>query len=245
MLSACGAALLAALPSFVGSATALRAVVALLGFAYVLYTIGRSGERVGRLTTVACWVVVASGAWLIGLPFAGYVLVHIGLVWLVRSLYFYSGLLPALADLGLSLLGAAFAVWAAQRSDSAWLVLWCFFLVQSFHVLIPASLTRGATARDAGRRIHASAPRGRGRRAAPVLVDSLINPHGASNMKTNILVTGVVLATVGTVLLYPTIRGNAAVTPTTQRHRACDRARRGDSASRSCSCSTRRAAWAG
>ena len=32
-------------------------------------------------------------------------------------------------------------------------------------------------------------------------------------MKTNILVTGVVLATVGTVLLYPTIRGNAAVTP--------------------------------
>jgi len=32
-------------------------------------------------------------------------------------------------------------------------------------------------------------------------------------MKTNILITGVVLATVGAVLLYPTIRGNAAVTP--------------------------------
>jgi Mg-chelatase subunit ChlD len=32
-------------------------------------------------------------------------------------------------------------------------------------------------------------------------------------MKTNILVTAVVLATLGTVLLYPTIRGNAAVTP--------------------------------
>ena len=31
-------------------------------------------------------------------------------------------------------------------------------------------------------------------------------------MKTNILVTGIVLATVGTVLLYPTIRGNAAAT---------------------------------
>ena len=28
-------------------------------------------------------------------------------------------------------------------------------------------------------------------------------------MKTNILVTGLVLATVGAVLLYPTIRGNA------------------------------------
>ena len=32
-------------------------------------------------------------------------------------------------------------------------------------------------------------------------------------MKTNILVTGIVLTTVGAVLLYPTIRGNAAVTP--------------------------------
>jgi Mg-chelatase subunit ChlD len=32
-------------------------------------------------------------------------------------------------------------------------------------------------------------------------------------MKTNILVTGLVLATVGTVLLYPTIRGNAAMPP--------------------------------
>jgi hypothetical protein len=143
VLSACGAALLATLPPLVGTGTALRAVVALLGFAYVLHAIGQSGERVGRVTTIAGWVVGASAAWLLGLPFAGYVLVHLGLVWLVRSLYYYSGLLPALADLGLTLLGAAFAVWAARRSDSAWLVLWCFFLVQAFHVLIPASLARG------------------------------------------------------------------------------------------------------
>jgi len=36
-------------------------------------------------------------------------------------------------------------------------------------------------------------------------------------MKTNILVTGIVLTTVGMVLLYPTIRGNAAVTPPSPR----------------------------
>jgi hypothetical protein len=142
VLSAGGAALLAALSSLLGYATALRAVVAVLALAYLLYSIGRSGERVGRVTTVACWVVIASAAWLIGLPIAGYVLVHVGLVWLVRSLYYYSGLLPALADLGIAVLGAAFAVWAAQRSESAWLVLWCFFLVQAFHVLIPASLAQ-------------------------------------------------------------------------------------------------------
>jgi hypothetical protein len=147
VFSACGAALLAALTPWLGGAAALRAVVALTGFAYVVYVIARSGERVGRLTTIACWLVVAGGAWLVGLPLVGYVLLHVGLAWLVRSLYHYSGLLPALADFGLSLLGAAFAVWAAQRSGSAWLALWCFFLVQSFHALIPPALAqRGGSA---------------------------------------------------------------------------------------------------
>ena len=149
VFSACGAALLAALSPWLGSETALRAVVALLGFAYAAYIIGRSGERVGRLTTIACWLVVAGGAWLLDLPLVGFVLLHIGLAWLVRSLYHYSGLLPALADFGLSLLGAAFAVWAAQRSGSPWLALWCFFLVQAFHALIPAPLQRGSAALEA------------------------------------------------------------------------------------------------
>ena len=143
ILSVCGAALLGALAPWLGLGLALRAVIALLGFAYVIHAIGRSGERVGRITTIVCWLAIASAAWLVELPLVAYVLVHLGLVWLVRSLYYYSGLLPALADLGLTLLGAAFAVWAAQRADSAWLAFWCFFLVQAFHVSIPASLTRG------------------------------------------------------------------------------------------------------
>ncbi len=160
--SACGAALIAALAPWLGGGTAVRAVVALLGFAYVLYAIASSRERVGRITTVACWLAIACGAWLLSPPLAGYVLLHVGLVWLVRSLYFYSGLVPALADLGLSLLSAAFAAWAAQRSGSAWLALWCFFLAQAFHVLIPASLMQSGkaapdTADDAFARAHRAA----------------------------------------------------------------------------------------
>jgi hypothetical protein len=142
VLSASGAAVLAATAPWLGGATALRTVIAALGFAYTLYMIARSGERVGRITTVVCWLAVAGGAWVIGLPLGAYVLVHIGLVWLVRSLYHYSGVLSALADLGIAVLGAAFAVWAAQRSGGGtWLALWCFFLVQAFHVFIPATLT--------------------------------------------------------------------------------------------------------
>jgi hypothetical protein len=160
ILSVCGAALLAALTPWLGLGLALRAVIALLGFAYVLHAIGRSGERVGRITTLVCWLVVASGAWLAGLPLVAYVLVHLGAIWLVRSLYYYSGLMPALADLGLTMLGAAFAVWAAQRADSAWLAFWCFFLVQAFHVSIPTSLTRSSAPEapdDAFARAHRAA----------------------------------------------------------------------------------------
>jgi len=85
VLSACGAALFAALTPWLGSGTALRLGVAALGFGYALYLIARSGERVGRLTTLAGWAAVASVVWLAGLPLAGYVLAHLGLVWLVRS----------------------------------------------------------------------------------------------------------------------------------------------------------------
>jgi hypothetical protein len=140
VFSLCGAAVLAALSPFAGTAGALRAVIALLGFAYVLFLMATSGERVGRVTTVALWTVAASFAWFLSLPLVAYLLLHVALVWLVRSLYCYAGVLPALADFGLSLLGAAFAVWAAQRSGGAWLAFWCFFLVQAFHVLIPPAL---------------------------------------------------------------------------------------------------------
>jgi hypothetical protein len=145
-LSLCGAAVLSVLAPMLLPGFALRAVIAIVAFAYVLYLIGKSGERVGRVTTVVCWLVLAVAAYVFGLPLAAYVLVHVGLVWLVRSLYYYSGVLPALADFGLGVLGLTFAVWAAQRTGSAWLAFWCFFLAQSFHVLIPQSLsTRDGT----------------------------------------------------------------------------------------------------
>jgi hypothetical protein len=148
-LSLCGAAALIALGPVLYAGHALRAVIALVAFAYVLYLIGKSGERVGRVATVVCWLAAALAAAVAGLPLAAYVLVHVALIWLVRSLYYYSGVLPALADLGLGLLGVMFAAWAAQRSGSVWLAFWCFFLTQSFHVLIPRSLAApGPQARD-------------------------------------------------------------------------------------------------
>jgi hypothetical protein len=160
VLSLSGAALLAVLGPFFGVGAMARGVIALAGFAYVLWLVARSGERVGRVTTVVCWLAGAALAWFAGLPFMSFVLVHVGLVWLARSLYYYSGLLPALIDFGLSLLGTAFAVWSAQRTGSFGMALWCFFLAQAFHVLIPESVRavrESAEAEDPFTRAHRAA----------------------------------------------------------------------------------------
>ncbi len=66
--------------------------------------------------------------------------------WLVRSLYFYSGVLPALMDLGLSALSITAAVWAISQSGSVFLATWCFFLVQALFVAIPPAVKRNANA---------------------------------------------------------------------------------------------------
>jgi len=149
-VSAAGAAVLAALGVVAGPGIALRAVIALMCFAYVVYLVAASGERVGRISTVALWVLAAAAAWFAHVPLVGYVLIHAGLVWLVRSLYFASGLLTALAELGVMALGLAFGLWAASRSGSPLLAFWCFFLVQAFHVLLPAGLGALPTALPSG-----------------------------------------------------------------------------------------------
>jgi len=140
----------AALTTLFPSGAVLRFIIAGLGLAYLIYLLSRNEERVGRITTIALWLGVAIALWLLQPPFAAYLSAHLGLIWLVRSLYFHSSLVTALADLGLVALGLAAAVWSATRSHSAALSVWCFFLVQALYVAIPARLAaRGGMADEA------------------------------------------------------------------------------------------------
>jgi hypothetical protein len=101
----------------------------------------RSTERLGRVTTLSLWSVLAVVTWWVAPPLPLYLLIHVGAVWLVRSLYFYSGVIPALMDLGLNALSISAAVWAITRSGSVLLATWCFFLVQALFVAIPPAMT--------------------------------------------------------------------------------------------------------
>ena len=140
-------AIVATLTPFVGFGAVLRLVIPALALTYLLYLLSRSEERVGRVTTLFLWSALAAVTWWVGPPLPLYLLIHVGAIWLVRSLYFYSGVMPALLDLGLSSLSICATVWAIVQSGSVFLATWCFFLVQALFVVIPPAVNRkhGAT----------------------------------------------------------------------------------------------------
>lgn len=137
-------AIAATLTPFAGPGATIRLVIPLLGLAYLMYLLNRSAERLGRVTTITIWTVVAALTWWVSPPLPLYLMIHVIAVWLVRSLYFYSGFIPALMDLGLNTLSIAAAIWAVTRSGSLFVATWCFFLAQALFTAIPPALQRSA-----------------------------------------------------------------------------------------------------
>ena len=123
----------------------LRGLVAGLGLAYVLYLLARSHERVGRITSFALWSVVTAAVMVEDPPVVVHVVAQLGLVWLLRSLYFHSSALASMGDFALGTLSLAAATWAASASGSVFLSVWALFLVQALFVAIPANFPRRVT----------------------------------------------------------------------------------------------------
>ena len=135
-------AVIAALTPFIGIGSVIRLVIPGISLAYILYLLRSCDVPVGRITSISLWSALAIVTWWISPPLPLYVLIHVGAIWLVRSLYFYSGALPALIDLGLSALSISAFIWAVSRTGSVFLATWCFFLVQALFVAIPATLRK-------------------------------------------------------------------------------------------------------
>lgn len=135
-------AIVATLTPFVGLGSVVRLVIPAMGLAYLLWLFSRSTERLGRVTAVTAWTVMAAITWWVAPPIALYLLIHVTAIWLIRSLYFYSGVMPALMDLGLSALSITATVWALTRSGSIFLATWCFFLVHALFVVIPPAINK-------------------------------------------------------------------------------------------------------
>lgn len=132
------------LAAFIGMGAASRLVVPLLGLAYLLYLLSRSGERTGRVTVITAWCAMSLTLWWLAPPLPMYVLIHAGAIWLTRSLYFHSGIIPSLLDMALTGLALMTAAWALSRTGSLFMGTWSFFLIQALFAAIPADLNRKA-----------------------------------------------------------------------------------------------------
>ena len=138
------ASLVAVLLPFIGVGSVVRLMIPAVAFAYIVYLVVSSGERIGNITTLSLWSALAAITWWIAPPLPYYVLIHVAGIWLVRSLYFYSGVFPALLDLALSVLGIAGFVWAISRTGSVFLATWTFFLVQAVFAAIPRTIRQSS-----------------------------------------------------------------------------------------------------
>ncbi len=120
-----------------------------LGFGYLLYLLGRSRERAGRLVTVAVWLLSTAIVWSLLPDLWPRILAQVGLLWMARSLYFHVTPLAALLDLALALLGLAAAVWAVERTGSLFLAVWILLLIQALFTSLPAHPAGGRPEEEA------------------------------------------------------------------------------------------------
>ncbi|NOQ94317.1 MAG: hypothetical protein GQ547_06745 [Methylophaga sp.] len=137
--------LLFTLSSFFPTNILIRFLISGISFAYLLYLLTRSNERVGRVSVVTIWFISMTTLWFSWPPITLFILGHLLSIWLVRSLYFYSSLISSFADLALNSISVVIAFVVASHTNSVFLTLWCFFLIQALFVMIPRSIQKSTS----------------------------------------------------------------------------------------------------
>jgi hypothetical protein len=132
----------------------IRCLISTLTLAYLLYLLSKSKERTGRITVLFTWCLLCATLWFFGLPISLFFIVHALAIWLVRALYFHTGLFSTLADLGLNAFSIAAAIWACHHSGSVFLSIWCFFLAQALFVAIPAVADKSSKSGQTGNAVN-------------------------------------------------------------------------------------------
>ena len=148
LLAFLASAMLATLAPLLGAEAVLRLAVPLLTGAYLLLFFRRNRHRTGRIVSLAAWALLAVAAWWATPPLPLYLLLHAGAVWLLRSLYAYAGVIPALLDLGLCGASVLAFGWVFAHTGSVFLATWSYFLVQALWVAIPRRIGGSAAARS-------------------------------------------------------------------------------------------------
>ncbi len=116
--------------------------IAVLSLGYLVYLLAISPSRRGRFVLGLGSAAILIGACLVSPATAVTGLLAVALIWLVRSVLFYAGLLPALWDGALCTLSVICALGTGISTNSPWLTVWVFFLLQALFVYIPRRFGR-------------------------------------------------------------------------------------------------------
>jgi hypothetical protein len=128
----------AALGFVLQPATVVRTIAAALGIACLLRALGQGSAGSGRLTAIAVFAAGTALAWMLAPTLAAFIGIELAMLWLARALVLYTSLREAALDLGVFATGAAFAVWAAARTGSLALAVWCLLLAVALTACLPA-----------------------------------------------------------------------------------------------------------
>lgn len=125
-----------ALSSVLSNSFSIRFLISGLSGFYILYLLARTNERVGRVSTLLLFSAISMGLWLFWPSITLFIWANLLMIWLIRSLYFYTSLFSSIADLFLQGFSLTTALWAFAHTQSLFIGIWCFFLIQALFVLI-------------------------------------------------------------------------------------------------------------
>lgn len=137
LITVCTGSISLILSSFITDNTLFKILLSFSTLSYLIYLLKRSQTQIGWFVVIMTWGFINFGSWLMGLSLIEQVILQIGLIWLVRSLYFHSSILTGFLDLGLILTGLAGSIWAILNTNNEIIALWTFLLLQSLFTLIP------------------------------------------------------------------------------------------------------------
>lgn len=115
----------------------LRILIPLISLFYIIYLFSRHSEKTGKMTTIALWFFISLLNQVLTDSTLLFITIHISMIWLLRSLYFYNSLWSSALDLALSLFALVAGIITWEHTGSLLLSLWSFFLIQALFVFIP------------------------------------------------------------------------------------------------------------
>lgn len=130
------------LRSFFSGSLVSVLTLSLLTIIYIGHLLSGSGIRAGKITLGLICLTVLIATIFMKVNLSTLLIISIGLIWITRSLLYYSSFLPAIADMGLCMMSLAGAIWGFFISGSVAAAIWCFFLTQALSALIPKRFNR-------------------------------------------------------------------------------------------------------